>query len=268
MTELTKYNIEDTIIDVFKIKIKMLSNCKNMCRLDKENEQISEGLHGHNPLPLERSRSYHGGTYQEYIERLCWSFIVNLFELEKYMLCTAYEKMKKDIEENKIPEFTVENVMGWTAQLKSLIHDNLNTLVKTVFEAVTKGVYYTGAVSWKADKKKRNNNGIDKFFILAAGDYNSLYGWHNTSPTLTDDFEKACYILDGKTIPELTIKKIMYADKLSESENKYFKIRICKTGNTHYRMKDEKILELLNLIGSGKQTLGENIKIKIFEKRW
>jgi hypothetical protein len=48
-------------------------------------------------------------------------------------------------------------------------------------------------------------------------------------------------------------------------ENDYFSVKFCKNGNTHYTMNEE-IREKLNKWGPEGNIIGENIKIKIFEK--
>jgi len=137
-------------------------------------------------------------------------------------------------------------------------------LIEDVFNRITNEDYFTGSGYSNRTRKKRNNNGIDKHFIITTNDHYHL-GWYSGKPTITDDLEKACYILDGQSVPEITIKETMRRGKIWESENKYFRIRVCKNGNTHYWLHDD-IRNKLNLYGARKGIIGENIKIKVFEE--
>lgn len=267
MDDIKKYDIEQTIIDIEAKKNQMIANCREMERLYEDNKNLSNSIDGYDPLSFKYNQYYSPDNYEKYINRMCWRYIVGIFDLQKYMLCSEYDKMMKKIEENDIPDFNRETVLGWIAGLKQLIHDNLNTLVKQVFEQITKEKYYTGPGGWNGQQKKRNNNGVDKFFILTTCDFRRVFGYYHDI-TITDDLEKCLYILAGKQLPEESIKDIMRKEKVSEYENEIWKIKVCKNGNTHYWINDEKILNLLNRIGSGGETIGENIKIKVFPSRF
>lgn len=264
--DLIPYEIENLIKAMYNKKIQMIKNCKAIEQLIKENKDMIDSIDGYDPLSLASGQYKHGDGYEKYINRKCWYFLVFQFDLKKYMLCTAYKKMNQDIEDNKTPDFNLENALGWVRQLKDLIYDNVRTLVEQVFKDITEKVYYTGGSWGTHQKKKRNNNGVDKFFILSTYDYSAVFNY-KSDPTITDDLEKCLYILDGKRVPEIPIKKQMRKEKINIAENEYFRIKVCQNGNTHYRIKNEKILNMLNRIGSGQSNLfGEKIRIKIFEK--
>lgn len=261
------YEIEAMIKDIYDKKIQMIKNCKEIERLVDENKSLAESIDGYDPLQLNHRQYKHQDGYEKYIDRTCWYFLSNQFNLQKYMLCTEYKKMNQDIEDNKTPDFNPVNALGWVRQLKDLIYDNVKTLIEKVFADITEKVYYTGSGYSNEKKKKRNNNGIDKFFIITTYDYRRVFGY-SCDPTITDDLEKCLYILNGKLVPEVPIKDTMRKNKIDTAENEYMKIKVCKNDNTHYWIKSEKVLNILNRIGSGESNLfGENIKIKIFEKQ-
>jgi hypothetical protein len=254
------------IENIYQVKLDILNSLKQLENIDNDIEKQLEIIKGYRPYRL----NYEYGTYDEkreikYVDRVCWYYLVGLFELEKYMLCTDYEKMRKEIQDFMTPEFTIENAQGWINGLKSLIYENVNTLIKQVFKRVTEETYLTGGNWYTGKKKKRNNNGIDEFFILSTHDYTYIFGYYCHSPTITDDLEKVCYILSGESLPKITCKDEMRDKKISEYENKYFKIKVCKNNNTHYWLCDD-IRNKLNYYGSGEGIIGENIKIKIFDK--
>lgn len=114
--------------------------------------------------------------------------------------------------------------------------------------------------------------GIKAAFVVVlidTRDYSSVFGFYSRSrdPSITDDLEKVCYILDGKTLPEVTLKATLRGDKATEGKNEYFSVKICKNQNTHYTLEDE-TRRKLNLYGPEGAVIGENIKIKVFDKQW
>jgi len=270
-SEIQKYDIEDIVDKIVQMKDQMIKNCDEMTRLFNENHKLSKIIDDYSFDPIRFDyNQYHykpDDNYIKNIQRHCWRYMIDLFELKKYMLLSEYDRVQKEIEDNNFLEFTRKNVLAWVAGLKDLIYDNLTTLVTQVFGKIIEDYYYTGSGYSGTKKKKRNNNGIDHFFILTTYDYRNVFGYR-CDVSITDDLEKCLYILAEKKVPELPIKEIMHKEKISEYENEIWKIKVCKNDNTHYWIKDEKLLQRLNFIGSGKGKIGENIKIKVFDKRW
>lgn len=250
---------------IFAIKVKYIQLMNKIIQTDKEIGEALEPIHGYAPYRLDyRFDDCHERRIDRNIDQTCWNYLIRLYELEKWMLCTSYEDVMRDIKEFKMPEFTIDNASGWVLGLKALIHDNVKTLIKQVYQSITQEKYRTGG-GYSGQIKKRNNNGIDKHFIITTNDYSRIFAYWHSKPTVTDDLEKACYILDGKSLPDTTLINKAKGEKLSEVENDYFKVVFCRNGNTHYTMKDD-IREKLNRWGPTGNVIGENIKIKIFEK--
>jgi Domain of unknown function (DUF4942) len=201
----------------------------------------------------------------KYVDRICWYYLINLYELQKYMLTTDYEKIRKEIQNFQTPDFTIKNIKSWIEGLNALIYENVQNMIKQVFKSITEKTYFTGSSNSNKKKKKRNNNGIDRTFILTTNDYSQIFGFGQHSPTITDDLEKVCYILSGEKLPNSNCKYVMKSENKTEFENKHFKIKVCKNGNTHYWLGKE-ILDRFNFYGSGSGIIGENIRIKIFDK--
>jgi len=254
-----------TINALYRMKCDVLVKLSTIRNTDTAIRDILDEFGGYSPLRLDWSLGTTADNSEEkYVDQICWSYLVKLFHLRKYMLCTEYDKLSKEIAEFRAPDFTPENAVAWIDGLKSLIHENVRTMLKSVYDKLISSHYYTGSSSYRGEKKKRNNNGLDSWFILYTYDYQIMYQWAH-GMTITDDLEKACYILDGKAVPDRTIKEVMRADKLLEGKNDYFEIRVCKNGNTHYRIHEE-TRRKLNLIGPDGNIIGEQIRIKIFEK--
>ena len=263
MNELIK---RETIENMFRHKLSMLNGLEKLKNLDKKIDEEFHVYDGYGPYRIDwRLDNFHDNRQEKYVDRTLWRYLVGLYELQKYMLCTEYDKMIKEIEDFKTPDFNVENANGWLTGLRAMIYENVRLMCKRVYAEIIQGHYYTGGSShWNADKKKRNNNGVDSWFILSTNDYSRIFGYWKTTPTITDDLEKVCYILDGKSLPADTVIIQAKTDKVKEVECPYFKIKFCQNGNTHYKLTD-KTKERLNLIGPDGNVIGENIRIKILE---
>ena len=259
-----------SIADMYRLKTEALDALKRFDAMVKKTSAIYEALDGYSPIHVNYRYEYHGDDAEiKNIDRTCWRLLVQLADLKRYMLCTEYDKMESAIEDCSFPEFTVENAEGYIASLKSIIYENVKTMMRSVYDQITGGHYYTGSGYSSRQKKKRNNNGIDKTFILATGDYHRIFGTYRfgARPTVTDDLEKLCYLFDGQKLPEHTIIEQMRSDGCSEWSNEYFHIKLCKNGNTHYTLTDE-IRNKLNAYGGNTSLIDKAVKIKVFEEKW
>lgn len=258
--------VRHTVESLFALRCKILQDAKKLWATEKEIKESYDSVTGYSPYRLENTNRIYGDNQDEKsIDQALWRYLVRLYNLEKFMLCTDYTKMMKEIDKFEAPEFTVENANGWLDGLKGLIRENVNTLIKKVYADITNDHYYTGGSGCRGVKKKRNNNGIDANFILYTADYHTIYSYWTGKPSIMDDLEKVCYILDGKMLPEKTLR-IMLKDKQSlEAENEYMSVKLCKNGNTHFTINEE-TRTALNRFGPTGTEIGENIKIKIFER--
>ena len=254
-----------TVDDLYKIKLRYMDQIQQMETLDKEIGDNLGIINGFHPYRLDwRFEDCAGKRREElYIDRILWTYLVRLNFLEKYMLCSEYAKMMTEINEFRTPVFNPENAIGWLENLRSMIYENVRLMCKRVYDEIISAYYYTGS-GYNKTKKKRNNAGVDHSFIICTGDYHMLFSYWPAGPTITDDLEKVCYILDGKSLPEKTVKIMAQIDKSKTVECPYFSVNFCKNGNTHYRLTDETWVKL-NKIGPDGNLIGENIRIKVFE---
>lgn len=274
MTQST-YNDEErgietrkSIHDVFALKCRLMDLYKTLEETDDKIGKAFEEINQYDFHDLSINARAEGpveNRIEKSIDQRCWEYLIGLYHLEKYMLCTDYAAMQKQIENFDFPVFTIENSDSWVSSLKHSIHTSVQKLIEDVFTRITEETYWTGSSYSTRLKKKRNNNGIDKNFIITTGDVNQIR-WYSNRPTITDDLEKACYIIDGKLLPDVTLKASLHKAARIEGENEYFKIRICNNGNTHYAWKKDEIRDRLNFYGSKRGVIGESIRIKIFEK--
>jgi len=257
--------IRHTVESLFALRCSILARAKELWAIDKEMHSQYESIGGHTPYRVENyHRIYAVDNDQKSIDQALWRYLVRLYSLEKFMLCTDFQRMINEIDNYQTPDFTIENANGWIAGLKETIRDNVNTLVKKVYSEITNGHYYTGG-GYRGEKKKRNNNGIDKMFILYTCDWSTVFAYWQDKPSIMDDLEKVCYILDGKTLPEKTLRDALRGDKTDTASNPYMSVKLCQNGNTHFTL-EEGTRELLNRYGPSGAVIGENIKIKVFER--
>lgn len=258
--------VRHTVESLFALRCKILTDARTLWTLDKQIRESYDSINGHSPYRIENTNRIYGEDQDEKsVDQAMWRYLVKLYNLEKFMLCTDYAKMSDEIDHFQTPVFTIENANGWLDGLKGLIRENVNTLVKKVYSEITNEFYYTGGSGYRGEKKKRNNNGIDAKFIIYTADYHSIYSYWSDKPTIMDDLEKVCYILDGKTLPQKTLRLMLKEKKSLEASNEYIGVKLCQNGNTHFTVTDD-IRSMLNKYGPSGSEIGENIKIKVFER--
>lgn len=248
-----------SVEDVIKLR---MDSAREMHKLEEQMQVLDKTckrLDGRMPAPYSLQKHYSSDAIK-ILDCRYWRYMVSYFHLEDYMLSSEYEKLSNQVEHYQTPEFTYENVMGWVTGMKDLINHGVEELANSIYQKLINAKYITGGKT-----KKRNNNGIDKRFILHSNDYG--YRWSASSPTITDDLEKLCYILDGKQLPEVRMKQAIYNYEnnyyLGSTSCPYFSIKVCQNNNTHYCLTDETVARL-NKIGANGNILGSDVKIKVF----
>ena len=249
-----------------RLNVKDIINLRNesYCEMKKLEEQMfildktCKKLDGIMSAPYQLKKYYNADAIK-ILDYRYWRYMVKYFHLQDFMLSSEYEKLSNQVENYQTPEFTEKNVIGWVSGMKDLINNGVKNLAETLYRALINAKYIT-----ENKTKKRNNNGVDKRFIIRANDYGYLYS-DNRKPTITDDLEKLCYILDCKELPEHRMKESLYDDGYyyGETSCPYFSIKICKNNNTHYLLTDETVVRL-NKVGANSNIIGSDIKIKVF----
>jgi len=253
-----------TIADINDIKNKVNNICIKIEQLLKQHRDLLEPLHKYDIIQLKYDcqRSPHNKeSWDRKLNSICWDYLQKTCNIQDYMLCTDYDKFMDQIHDTRdLPEFNLTNVTCWLNGLKKNIYESAKKLIQTVYDKAINSTYWTG----NKQRKKRNNAGIDKHFIITTYDYCRIFNYYY-KPTFTDDFEKACYLIDNKKYPDTpkNIMSIAKYEKKTELSNNYFELKIYKNGNTHFNIINNEILKKLNMLGNGKLSIGENIKIKI-----
>lgn len=247
-----------SVADIIKLRNEAYAETKALEAQMKKLQDSCKKLDGRAPAPYSLKKNFSADAIK-ILDYRYWKYMVDYFHLQDFMLSSEYEKLTDEIEYFRTPEFTESNVMGWVSGMKDLINKGVKTLAESIYNELVNAKYETGNKT-----KKRNNNGVDKRFILKAYDYGIEYCSIN-QPTITDDLEKLCYILDGKELPEHRMKANIYHDyrHYGETSCPYFSIKVCKNNNTHYCLTDETVARL-NKIGGGGFVIGQDVKIKVF----
>jgi hypothetical protein len=247
-----------SVEDIIKLRNDSYREMKKLQEQAKILEDTCKKLDGRMSSPYSLQKHFSADAVK-ILDYRYWRYMVQYFHLQDFMLSSEYEKLSNEVEHFRTPEFTYENVIGWVAGMKDLINNGVKTLAESVYNEIIKATYETGSRT-----KKRNNNGVDKRFIIRTGDYGYDYCC-SREPTITDDLEKLCYILDGKELPEHRMKEKIYRDYryLGETSCPYFSIKVCKNNNTHFLLTDETVARL-NKIGNDGFSIGEDVKIKVF----
>jgi hypothetical protein len=216
-------------------------------------------------VPHEYYTSHSTKSDKKEAEKYLWLYLLRAYRVEQYILSDEFNEVQKSVYDKEAPDFTEANVRGWIDGLAERMYSGAVALIKKVYADLVNGTYHVGG--WNGEKKKRNNNGIDSNFILSAYDYSSLYGYHISKPTITDDLEKACYLLDGKRLPDQRLKETMRLANATTGKNEYMEITVHKNNNTHYKLTEEARARL-NKYGPEGNEIGEAVKIKILGKGW
>ena len=254
MNELAK---RKTLLDLIETKAKLVQEMKNLHKQDQLLESAFKEVDGYRPYRIEYNERYQ--TDEQIIDKAMWRYLVKYFHLKDFMLSTDYEKLENQVEHNQTPSFNLDNAGAWIADMKNMINRGVQGLAESVYNRIINAPYWTSGNI----KKKRNNMGLDSFFILTTGDYKEQWYTYHERLTITDDLEKLCYLLDGENLPEPGLKNLALRTKVMEIECPYFKIKMCKNGNTHYFLTDETVARL-NKIGANSNIIGTDIKIKVF----
>ena len=143
MNEIIKRKTVQNLCDA---KRNILQLIHNLYETHKEIDLEFEELNRYSPIYLDkRFNNFDKNREEKYVDMVCWQYLVDLFELQKYMICTEYEKMCAQIESFAFPVFNLENANGYVASMKDTIYENITTMLKSVYDKIINSHYYTGS---------------------------------------------------------------------------------------------------------------------------
>ena len=112
--------VRKSIQDVYEIKIKVLAAYQKLQATAKEADQLMEGINNCSFYRIHRD--VHDSDERN-VDQRCWMYFIKLYNLEKYMLCTEYQKLRDQITNFDFPVFNVENANSWVLSLKSMVYE-------------------------------------------------------------------------------------------------------------------------------------------------
>ena len=92
--------VRKTIEDVFAIKLKVLAVYQNLEALAKDADVLMESINNYSFYRIQRD--VHDSD-EKNIDQRCWMYFIKLYNLEKYMLCTEYQKLTDQIDNFDFP---------------------------------------------------------------------------------------------------------------------------------------------------------------------
>ncbi len=198
------------------------------------------------------------------LDRSIWKYFFGASKLSELMS----QKQTKEFQEKlKDPEpFTTQAALVYKANIGGIAREQVQTLIKQVFENLTNNWYWTGN-----QRKKRSNTKIDVSCHVCEGirwdGFFKSFRINDSYPPIFNDVEKACFVLDGKLPPKYPDDIHSHINELKSGlvGNEYFTVLCYKNGNQKVKFLRLDILEKLNQYGAPGGVLGQDIKIQEYK---
>jgi hypothetical protein len=193
---------------------------------------------------------------QRYITRNVWNYVVRKCQIDNIASSKRWNDMQKMIEEGKMPEITVENILGIIMGFSSNIDQLIEESIVEVFDWLrpTNSEYKTN------DKYEIGNKVILNWFCEENYSGGFRVSWTRLQKLKTLD---NCFnLLDGKGPVKYPGDLVTQFENASQSNSTvvvtdYFECKMFKKGTLHIRIKREDLLQKLNAI-AGKNYLKRN----------
>lgn len=183
------------------------------------------------------------------MERQAWRRIVDLAGIRRMMSVKAADDLNKMLEQQKLPDLTVENVHNMLATARTNAPDHIAEAVREVH----------GFLRPRSNEYKTNSQfDIGRKVILSywvSPGYGRPFRAQYHRDAEFRALDNVFALLDGK--PGVTTHAGTLADAIALSkdgtgETPYFRFRACKNGNLHLEFKRMDLVEKLNAIAGGK----------------
>ena len=183
-----------------------------------------------------------------------WCQCFDEYQVEKFLTTTDKEKLFDKMEKDT-PVFNFENVMNTINGFMNSKDATATTMIKKIYEEITDAVFRVGNKNQQKNEK-RLQLGIPKsfrlsiFYVYSPG-LPAYVSSNNSRFNLIDDFERACYLVDGKVQPDRQKNIRSLTDSVLRKEERfvdspYFIMQIFKNGNVKLTMKSLVVLKRFN----------------------
>jgi len=194
------------------------------------------------------------------IRKSAWSKVIDHIGAKNFLTTERIEKMQDNIEDGKIPEFTLPNVMQVLLELRQELPGLVDEVCKDAFGILTPGKY--------RDNKLKTNSGfrigakvILKGYVYewGVGGVAKFHVQQGGYETRLMTIEKAFRLLDGKGVPKdyrSDIASMIWSNPEDSGETEYFKYKAYRNGNLHLEFRRIDLVRKINLIGNDSKSLG------------
>lgn len=183
-----------------------------------------------------------------------WLQCLNEYQVEKFLTTTDKEKLIEKMREDT-PVFNFENVMSTIRGFMNSKDATATNMIKKIYEEITDSIFSVG--NKHKNIEKRLQLGIPEsfrlsiFYIYSSGELPYYVGSNNSRFNVIDDFERACYLVDGKVQPDRQNSITTLTDLVLRKEERfvdspYFTMQIFKNGNVKINMKSLDVLKRFN----------------------
>lgn len=184
------------------------------------------------------------------IKQDAWRYILKQAQVTSFLSMKRQKELDKQIEENKLPEITEENIMSTLQSFMSDSSSLLNETVKEVFDWLLPH----WRDEFKTNKKYKIGPKVIKTWMVDPSWGNCFHVRYGSEKELTA-LDNAFNLLDGKGVrrhPENLVCAINTAMKDQELyEDELYKIKWYLKGTMHIEFKRLDLLKKLNEAGAG-----------------
>lgn len=192
-------------------------------------------------------------SHQE-IRKNAWRHVLKAGEIENFMTTQDKGIINTKINNNEIPEFTIENIYGTLEGFALSVNDNIQKIANDVYR-----YFHPYNSRYKTNKKYRLG---EKAIMVDAVECVRGF-WRLRYDSEVFDIHRLCCLLDGKGVPkrgdtlDSHIREKMWK-KETECENEYVFCRWYKAGTIHFKFKRPDLVKKINeLAGNDTDLPGE-----------
>lgn len=196
-------------------------------------------------------------TVLENLKRDTWRILVDRLDIKRALSVKSKKELDNQLDRGKLPDITVEEVMGFAEAYMENLPRLLEEAVKEVFDMLRPrsvwGKKYKTNTEFEIGRKVILSHIVDE----PKWSRNFSVRYHCTQDLTA--LENVFSALDGKgqmtkgwqSELQMAIEKLPLSGK-GRGETEYFKFRACLNGNLHLEFKRPDLVKRLNEIAGGK----------------
>ena len=214
------------------------------------------------------NRAYYGDQVKKQSGEICdsikarvWAEILKRTQANEVMSSRMKEEFEKQLNEpSKLPEISIDNVVGFVKRLIESAPDMIQEFIKETFDWLKPNTYLRDTHKTNHDSKYELAEKIIVSCVVSKktiGNGVEFYDRHSEQRIHVMD--NAFRLLDGKGIARfpgnsVTIIKDAFRDGKMEGDTEYFKMKFFLNGNMHIEFKRMDLVQKINQI-AGKNSI-------------